>query len=1001
VAAGSSAGASSPARANTQSDPDVTSLMSGGDVDRPAQGETGRAGGVSNTRLAQLAVESGMASQTAVRVCLDALARAHDEGVTKSLGDLMVEKGVLTQGQLHTLIEVARQGSGVNLLGGFQIIEKIGEGGMGAVYKAKQINLDRIVALKILPERLAANVEFLNRFLREAKIAAKLDHPNVVRAIDAGKAAGKFYFAMEFVEGKSLEKVLEEKGVLSEEEALAVIVQAARGLECAWRNQLVHRDIKPDNILLTKDGVAKLADLGLAKAAEAPGETRLTQDGAAMGTPHYISPEQAKGADVDTRSDIYSLGVTFYRAVTGQQPFTGKDPVSIIMARFHVRPKPANEVNRAVSDEVAQVIDTMMALDRNLRYPDPAVLLHDLELVAAGRRPEFASRSKTARERAIKAAQARRPTTVFEPVVVKRRRRAELVFIAAGSAAIAAMIAGSVALMRWNPAPPATVVYQAGQAAGELDPAAAAAEEARKALEKEAAEFHGELAAAFEAGRYAEVAERAKAAGAKYDATSAAAKIDLLRMQAAAKLEEAARLAREAAERDRQYADLVKLAREELAVRDYARAMDVLLRAKALKATDELDRLLAEAKRIQHAVRGEEAERSGRLDEALRLYDLALSAGPDEAVSSRRAEVRRRLELAEKLALAERALAGGDWAGARVALGAARELVRGDESAELRSRLDSAERRLSYGELVEKAISALRELRPRDALAAAEEAARLDPGAAEPRRLIIAARKAIGPDKELTNSIGMGFVLVPAGEFVMGSEHGDPDERPVRRVYVDAFYIGRYEVTNAQFEKFDPTHRRTEFSPGDDMPVVAVSWDDASAFCRWLSQKEGVEYRLPTEAEWEKAARGPAQVGPRKYPWGDGDPPPSGSVLANLGPGRNQDAWAADGHRFAAPVGSFPSGASVFGVHDMAGNVWEWCLDWYSADYYSKGAVRNPRGPTEGKWRVYRGGSFANDASAARCSNRAAQKADFTEASLGFRCVRALDRIFLEESEKP
>jgi formylglycine-generating enzyme required for sulfatase activity len=181
------------------------------------------------------------------------------------------------------------------------------------------------------------------------------------------------------------------------------------------------------------------------------------------------------------------------------------------------------------------------------------------------------------------------------------------------------------------------------------------------------------------------------------------------------------------------------------------------------------------------------------------------------------------------------------------------------------------------------------------------------------------------------------------------------------------------------------------------MPVVGVSWDDAAAFCRWLTQQEGIECRLPTEAEWERAARG---VDGRHYPWGaSGEVSPGGQWYANVG-GKDRASWTRDGQRYVAPVGSYSDGASPSGALDMAGNVWEWCLDWYSSGYYAQGENRNPRGPADGKWRVYRGGSFANACSSARCCNRAAQKPGFVEASIGFRVVRALDEIFREEPPK-
>jgi sulfatase modifying factor 1 len=224
----------------------------------------------------------------------------------------------------------------------------------------------------------------------------------------------------------------------------------------------------------------------------------------------------------------------------------------------------------------------------------------------------------------------------------------------------------------------------------------------------------------------------------------------------------------------------------------------------------------------------------------------------------------------------------------------------------------------------------------------------------------------------------------------MGSAEGDDDERLAREVNLGAFYMARHEVTNAEYERFSPGHRLKwkEFSAGDDMPVIAVTWEEADAFCRWLSQEEGVEYRLPTEAEWEKAARG---TDDRRYPWGD-EAPRIGRAKwrCNLAPEKARDTWGNDGFELVAPVGSFPDGASIYGCHDMAGNVWEWCLDWYSPTYYARGPSADPTGPPHGTTRVLRGGSFTNQPAALRSSNRLSKPVDFYEANLGFRCVRVI-----------
>jgi serine/threonine-protein kinase len=282
------------------------------------------------------------------------------------------------------MTEPAELADGPRRLGGFELVSKIAEGGMGAVYRAKQLSLDRTVAVKILPERLAKNQQFVARFLREARLAARFSHPNVVGAVDAGEADGVHYFAMEYVEGESLGDLLKREGALPEPRAIEIAMQIARALECAHKHGMVHRDVKPDNVLMDEEGTAKFVDLGLARRVYDE-STQLTQAGSAMGSPHYIAPEQAMGeSDIDIRADIYALGATFYQLVTGATPFTGPTASVIMTKHLSATPEPANVVLPSVSEETTRVIMKMMAKDRNRRYQTPAELIADLERLSRG-----------------------------------------------------------------------------------------------------------------------------------------------------------------------------------------------------------------------------------------------------------------------------------------------------------------------------------------------------------------------------------------------------------------------------------------------------------------------------------------------------------------------------------------------------------------------------------------------------------------------------------------
>ncbi len=220
----------------------------------------------------------------------------------------------------------------VQSCGSYDLVEKVAEGGMGAIYKARHRESGQIVAIKIMPKHMAGNPVLLRRFEQEFRAASQLDHPNIVRGYDFGAVNGMPYLVMEFVEGESLGTRLEREGKMPVNDAIKLIVQVAQGLHRAHKQGLVHRDVKPDNILVTPDGTAKLADLGLVKTADA--DLNLTKTGRGLGTPHFMAPEQFRDAkNADARCDIYSLGATLYMMVTGELPFRSNGPLDAWMKK--------------------------------------------------------------------------------------------------------------------------------------------------------------------------------------------------------------------------------------------------------------------------------------------------------------------------------------------------------------------------------------------------------------------------------------------------------------------------------------------------------------------------------------------------------------------------------------------------------------------------------------------------------------------------------------------
>jgi serine/threonine-protein kinase len=264
---------------------------------------------------------------------------------------------------------------------GFRIEALVGSGGMGMVYRAVQKSLERTVALKVLPSTFArTRPDKRDRFLREARIAGRLSHENIVQIIDAGRHGNHFFIAMEFVEGEDLGRLVRRHGPLPQRVCLAVAIQSAKALVAAGESRLVHRDIKPENIIVTPKGVVKVADFGLAK--DVTSEAKLTRPGAVMGTPSYMSPEQARGEVVDGRSDIYSLGATLYFSATGFAPFRGPTALETIRKLLTRPVPPPGSLAPELEPPFCAVLEKALNKDREARYQTPSQLLEDLEALS-------------------------------------------------------------------------------------------------------------------------------------------------------------------------------------------------------------------------------------------------------------------------------------------------------------------------------------------------------------------------------------------------------------------------------------------------------------------------------------------------------------------------------------------------------------------------------------------------------------------------------------------
>jgi formylglycine-generating enzyme required for sulfatase activity/predicted Ser/Thr protein kinase len=848
-------------------------------------------------------------------------------------------------------------------IGKCRIISKIGQGGMGVVYKGKHTDLDIDVAVKVLPPHLADRSDMAGRFLREARLDVRINHPEVVRVLDCGQEAGRHYLVMEFVDGKSLQDQIDETGPVAAGRALEITLAVARALDAAQDQVgIIHRDIKPDNIMLTSDGHVKVADLGLAKVVADQAEATMsgaTASGVAMGTPYYMAPEQFMDArSVDLRADVFALGATLYHMLAGQRPFDGDSIYAILRSIEQTEPPP---LSPSTPEPMKRLVSKMLAKQAENRYQSYAELIADIRNVQAAVEAGGLSGTFIGLAELPAGAQAtrQRPTTatgekpkagthatvpqeklggltmsLYDVAAEKKRTVVEtmkgnLGLWIGGGVALAVIIA---ALVAW--------AVIAGRKERERLAAVAMQEEAdRKAAEAAAQNaadaakaFYEALLAKIEEGKLAEAQRALDEGKGEHDGTPFAANMDELADMIVAKIKErkealdGAVATADAKEKEGEYAEAIKELKKALALEDIPGLRERLA---------DLERKLAALKLEKSAGelfnKGDWKGALGRYEAALEDADERRKAG----IRQRIGQARERLRVAEAVAAAERAAKAGNW----------------------RAVYDGVEKARADGITSPRLEEFSRE-----------------------------ARRRLAPKETLTGPLGMEFVYLRGGTFKMGSASGEDDERPVRDVTVSSFYIGSCEVAAAEFEAFRRGLKAKPRAGGAAaaVPAASVSWLEAVQFCRYLSSidEERATYRLAREAEWEFAARG--TVG-RTYPWGE----------RRLGPEHANIAGGADGHEKAAPVGSFKSGATPEGVLDLAGNVAEWCADWYGP--YPAAAETDPIGPMNGTQRVVRGGAFTLDENWARGAARGCRAPAKGAYVIGFRVVRDLtdeERMF-------
>jgi formylglycine-generating enzyme required for sulfatase activity len=965
-------------------------------------------------------------------------------------------------------------------IGGYHLTESIGTGGMGSVFRAtieadgKPLPKGATVAVKLLHPHLRTIGEFVKRFHREAKLAEKINHPNVVRVLDEGIDDRHHYIVMEYADGLRLSELMQDGVPLSPQQTIEVTNQVCEALHAAATiedpdspgrtRSLVHRDIKPDNIVIqsldrrqldtmtrTGDKTAlanirvKLLDFGLAKDVKAL-STVLSQTGQSLGTPAYMSPEQCAGGAVDQRSDIYSLGVCAYQMITGTAPFPG--PTTVAYAKQHAEEVPPDILKRnpLCPKNLADCIYRCLAKDPKDRYAMPQELQADLARVAKGqgvakvyrfRKPRAISHRKLAGIVAGTAAVILLTVAVGWWLITDRAKadlaqaiqKADVAIAARDYAGAKKTLEDAIAAFP-NRSDKAELTAQAherlttiaGKAAEQEADRAKADQAAAKARhEQDAIAAVADIKAKTAAGQYQAAIDAANSAVKAYADTPAAKDFPDLLAAATEKLQAAqtAAAARQQAEKDRQAREAQAQADKEAAeakatherfvkYRDegdaafnaatpnYAAAITAYEKALA-EETDaqvkaRLDACIERTTKQPVAVvdfeeKGDVGTALGVREAGQTVAELVLTRfGQDRyqliersqlanllneidltmaAVRDNPEKVYGKLKGVRYLVLGRVSKLGNIIVTARmVNVGTGQVVQTAEVSAEDARGLQNA-----LGELVnilQMTDAEKKAYGQRKPVVPAPQAQTPPPAAAIPPQT---------SQRELTldcgNGVSMKLALIPAGRFQMGSPSGESgrynDEGPQHLVTISRpFYMGIYEVTQEQYRAVigsSPSH----FS-GSQNPVEQVSWNDATEFCRKLSQQTGRTVRLPTEAEWEYACRAGTST---RFSFGDSD----GSL--------DSYAWySSNSGSQTHPVGQKQPNA--WGLYDMHGNVWEWCSDWY-ADSYANANNVDPQGPGSGTSRVLRGGGWGYYPSICRSAYRAGGVPDGRNDGLGFR----------------
>lgn len=849
---------------------------------------------------------------------------------------------------------------------GYKVKAEIGSGGMATAYLAVQESLDREVALKVMAPALAADRSFSQRFLREARTIASLNHPNIVQIYEIAVTDDQLhYFSMQHLPGGDFAARI--RAGVSEADLVRILKGVADALSFAHAQGFVHRDVTPGNILFDASGTPVLTDFGIARAVTQA--TRITGTGMSVGTSHYMSPEQARGGAVDGRSDIYSLGSLTYEALTGETPFDGSDGFAV--AYSHVF-DPIPELPD-VHYHWQTLIDRAMAKDANERFPDAQSFVAELERIESGQaRRELdaaggpdAVRAASGVSTLAVPASLRLWRRVWRWPLLKRVPRARRSLVAVTIPFLLIAVTGILFSMQGDD--------------GEIEP------DARPTV-----------APTLSQDSEAEVeAEREPPPEPVAEEATAPPSDDLVMLDVDTG-ERVSVSPREPMSTGEAEADDSILISERESMRSAFTPTPIGARG------NEISRLLAAAADDLAARRLTTPAGESAFDRYRQVLELEADNADAVAGLSRIVD--------NYLVLAESDLAAGRYPRLRTFLRRARTVVAADPTLQPKIRRINRFAEQAHAQAMRQGREAMSVGRARAAAELFQHALALSPASDEARSALVQARDFVTErvqDRLADGAPGPEMIRLPAGRVRLGGPDG------VDVGIGEPFAIGAHEVSLAAFRRFvdasghfrngaDIPRCRVEergglqfrrrnwdapgFAQGEDHPVVCITWADAQAYARWLSAETGASYRLPSEAEWEYAMdRFGRIVGAETRCDADnlGD--------ASLGQKFDRRAREScdDGYVRTAPVEAFPTSAA--GLHSMLGNVREWTLDCAHDNHAGRPDDRRARLDGNCERRMVKGASWWSTPAEVSPSAREPMQADQSFGTVGFRLVRSLD----------